>query len=137
MLLKRKKKAKISKLDVTLKNYLSYMLDNVDKFSNELSHEYSPYERREFVYNCTINTVLEFIQKGRSFIIPQISTVQIIQDFKNNYMLRIFYEPEIKPNMSGVTQEIVKKFEALKLNLSATDKNDVMSSVNKLITSTI
>ena len=131
------KKKKVKNLDISIRNFLSYMLDNVDELTDELSSEYTIAERREFVYNCAINTILEFIQLGKTHIIPIVSSSRMMRLFKENYLLQQFYTPEISPYMNGITPQIIKKFEALKLPLASQDKNDVMTSVNKLITSAI
>lgn len=137
MFLKFFKKKKIKNLDVSLRNFLSYLLDNMDNLTNELSNDYTIAERREFVYNCAVNTILEFIQRERTHIIPVISSSRMMHLFKINYMLQQFHTPEIAPTMNGITPDIVKLFEAIKLPLSNKDKNDVMSNVNNLITSAI
>lgn len=133
----KRKKQKISNLDATLRNFLSYMLDNVDRLSVELPGEYSLVEKREFIYNCSVNTILEFIQLGRTHIIPVVSSHRLMKLFKENWLLQQFHPPTINPERSRLTTEIINMFAALKLPLSDQDKNDVMSDVNKLITSTI
>lgn len=130
-------KKKVKNLDASLRNFLSYMLYHVDDLTDELSPEYTIAERREFVYNCAVNTILEFIQLGRTHIIPVVSSSRLMKLFKENYLLQQFYTPEINPSMNGITPQIINLFEALKLPLCGQDKNDVMSNANKLITSTI
>lgn len=135
MIIKRKKK--IGNLNATLKNYLSYMLDNVERLTEELNNEYTPAEKREFVYNCTVNTIFEFIQEDKCYLVPMLGTHKIVKLFKVNWLLQQFHEPEINPDMSPLTRDIVKMYAALNLPLSDYDKNDVMAGVNKLIASTI
>ena len=39
------------KIDITLRNFLGYLLCTKDDFANELSKEYSIEERNIFIYN--------------------------------------------------------------------------------------
>lgn len=135
--MKNRKLKKVRNLNITLRNFLSYMLDNVDNFSNELSKEYSESERRDFVYNCTVNTISEFLNNGKIYIIPKIATVRIQQLFQENFKLRQFYTPEQILCVSKLTKNIIMMFESLRLPLDNKDKNDVMAQTNKLIASTI
>ncbi len=135
--MKNRKLKKVRNLNITLRNFLSYMLDNVDNFSNELSKEYSESERRDFVYNCTVNTISEFLNNGKTYIIPKIATVRIQQLFQENFKLRQFYTPEQILYVSKLTKNIIMMFESLRLPLDNKDKNDVMAQTNKLIASTI
>lgn len=135
--MKNRKLKKVRNLNITLRNFLSYMLDNVDNFSNELSKEYSESERRDFVYNCTVNTISEFLNNGKTYIIPKIATVRIQQLFQENFKLRQFYTPEQILCVSKLTKNIIMMFESLRLPLDNKDKNDVMAQTNKLIASTI
>lgn len=135
--MKNRKLKKVRNLNITLRNFLSYMLDNVDNFSNELSKEYSESERRDFVYNCTVNTISEFLNNRKTYIIPKIATVRIQQLFQENFKLRQFYTPEQILCVSKLTKNIIMMFESLRLPLDNKDKNDVMAQTNKLIASTI
>lgn len=135
MILNCFKKKKIRNLDASLRNLLSYLLANMEKLSGDLSCDYTLEERREFVYNCAINTIYEFIQEEKTHIVPIVSSGRMMHLFKINYMLQQFHKPEINPYMDKTTIEIIKKFEALKIPLRSQDKNDLMSDVNKLLTS--
>ena len=53
------------KLNMTLRNFLSYMLEYKEKFSNKLSKEYSESERYSFIYSCALNTIDEFLHEHK------------------------------------------------------------------------
>jgi hypothetical protein len=132
-----KSKKQVNTLDATLRNFLSYMLSTRGKYLEELSHDYSEKERYEFIYNCVLNTIDEYIFKHRYSISSNISTKSLIRLFDENFMLRQFERNDISKDVSIKTQEIIRLFSFLKEPLNDEDKNNIMAEVNEIMTSTI
>lgn len=132
-----KKGKQTSVLDITLRNFLSYMLSSRDKFCNELSNEYTDKEKFIFIYNCALNTIDEYIHNHDTFLLSYISTRSITNLFKENFLLRQFERNEINISISQKTKNIIKEFKYLQEDLNQLDKNYIIRNVNDIITSTI
>lgn len=124
------------KLNMTLRNFLSYMLEYKEKFSNKLSKEYSESERYSFIYSCALNTIDEFLHEHKRTLSVIISSQQIISLFKENFMLRHFERVEISLSLSEQQKKIIDQFKFLKENLDSKDKNYVIKNVEDILTST-
>ena len=124
------------KLTMTLRNFLSYMLEYKDKFSNKLSKEYSESERYSFIYSCALNTIDEFLHEHKRTLSVIISSQQIISLFKENFMLRHFERVEISLSLSEQQKKIIDQFKFLKENLNCQDKNYIIQNVEDILTST-
>ncbi|MGN1012858.1 MAG: hypothetical protein ACI4ON_03400 [Clostridia bacterium] len=132
-----KKKIKKNALNDTLRNFLSYMLYNRDEYVKELSQEYSEKERYEFIYNCVLNTIDEYIHTHKSYNSLFVSSGKIIRLFKENFMLRQFERNSLSVDIPDSTKEIIKEFSYLKETLNNIDKNYIIANVNEIIASTI
>ena len=124
------------KLNMTLRNFLSYMLEYKEKFSNKLSKEYSESERYSFIYSCALNTIDEFLHEHKRTLSVIISSQQIISLFKENFMLRHFEWVEISLSLSEQQKKIIDQFKFLKENLNCQDKNYIIQNVEDILTST-
>lgn len=124
------------KLNMTLRNFLSYMLEYKEKFSNKLSKEYSESERFSFIYSCALNTIDEFLHEHKRTLSVIISSQQIISLFKENFMLRHFERVEISLSLSEQQKKIIDQFKFLKENLNCQDKNYIIQNVEDILTST-
>ena len=124
------------KLNMTLRNFLSYMLEYKEKFSNKLSKEYSESERYSFIYSCALNTIDEFLHEHKRTLSVIISSQQIISLFKENFMLRHFEREEISLSLSEQQKKIIDQFKFLKENLNCQDKNYIIQNVEDILTST-
>lgn len=124
------------KLNMTLRNFLSYMLEYKEKFSNKLSKEYSESERYSFIYSCALNTIDEFLHEHKRTLSVIISSQQIISLFKENFMLRHFERVDISLSLSEKQRKIIDQFKFLKENLNCQDKNYVIKNVEDILTST-
>ena len=124
------------KLNMTLRNFLSYMLEYKEKFSNKLSKEYSESERYSFIYSCALNTIDEFLHEHKRTLSVIISSQQIISLFKENFMLRQFERVEISLSLSEQQKKIIDQFKFLKENLNCQDKNYIIQNVEDILTST-
>lgn len=124
------------KLNMTLRNFLSYMLEYKEKFSNKLSKEYSESERYYFIYSCALNTIDEFLHEHKRTLSVIISSQQIISLFKENFMLRHFERVEISLSLSEQQKKIIDQFKFLKENLNCQDKNYIIQNVEDILTST-
>ncbi len=124
------------KLNMTLRNFLSYMLEYKEKFSNKLSKEYSESERYSFIYSCALNTIDEFLHEHKRTLSVIISSQQIISLFKENFMLRHFERVEISLSLSEQQKKIIDQFKFLKENLNCQDKNYIIQNVEDILTST-
>ena len=124
------------KLNMTLRNFLSYMLEYKEKFSNKLSKEYSESERYSFIYSCALNTIDEFLHEHKRTLSVIISSQQIISLFKENFMLRHFERVEIALSLSEQQKKIIDQFKFLKENLNCQDKNYIIQNVEDILTST-
>ena len=124
------------KLNITLRNFLSYMLEYKEKFSNKLSKEYSESERYSFIYSCALNTIDEFLHEHKRTLSVIISSQQIISLFKENFMLRHFERVEISLSLSEQQKKIIDQFKFLKENLNCQDKNYIIQNVEDILTST-
>ena len=124
------------KLNMTLRNFLSYMLEFKEKFSNKLSKEYSESERYSFIYSCALNTIDEFLHEHKRTLSVIISSQQIISLFKENFMLRHFERVEISLSLSEQQKKIIDQFKFLKENLNCQDKNYIIQNVEDILTST-
>ena len=124
------------KLNMTLRNFLSYMLEYKEKFSNKLSKEYSESERYSFIYSCALNTIDEFLHEHKRTLSVIISSQQIISLFKENFMLRHFERVEISLSLSEQQKKIIDQFKFLKENLNCQDKNYIIQNVEEILTST-
>lgn len=132
-----KKKIKKNALNDTLRNFLSYMLYNRDEYVKELSQEYSEKERYEFIYNCVLNTIDEYIHTHKNYNSLFVSSGKIIRLFKENFMLRQFERNSLSVDIPDSTKEIIKEFSYLKETLNNIDKNYIIANVNEIIASTI
>ena len=124
------------KLNMTLRNFLSYMLEYKEKFSNKLSKEYSESERYSFIYSCALNTIDEFLHEHKRTLSVIISSQQIISLFKENFMLRHFERVEISLSLSEQQKKIIDQFKFLKENLNCQDKNYIIQNVEDILTGT-
>ena len=124
------------KLNMTLRNFLSYMLEYKEKFSNKLSKEYTESERYSFIYSCALNTIDEYLLEHKRTLSVIISSQQIISLFKENFMLRHFERVDISLSLSEQQKKIIEQFKFLKENLNCQDKNYVIKNVEDILTST-
>ncbi len=132
-----KSKSRVNNLDNTLRNFLSFMLSNYQKYSDKLSSEYSKKERYNFIYNCALNTIDEYIANKRYQKKLSFTTKNITDLFKENFILRQFERNDISVDISPETSKIIDEFKYLKEELSNTDKNYIMKNVNDIIASTV
>ena len=124
------------KIDITLRNFLGYLLCTKDDFANELSKEYSIEERNIFIYNCAINTIFEYMQTHNTYLLPKLASLDIQKLFKTNFILRIFQEESYdETQIENSTKEIIKEFKCLKENLNDNQKNELLDKVNEIVTS--
>ena len=124
------------KLNMTLRNFLSYMLEYKEKFSDKLSKEYSESERYSFIYSCALNTIDEYLHEHKRTLSVIISSQQIISLFKENFMLRHFERVDISLSLSEQQKKIIEQFKFLKENLNCQDTNYVIKNVEDILTST-
>lgn len=134
--LKSKVKPKKNSLDNTLNNFLSFLLCNYQKYSNELSSQYSKAERYTFIYNCAINTIDEYITTKKYQKEIYLTTKKITTLFKENFDLKHFEPNGISEKVSPTTSKIINEFKYLKEELNNTDKNYIMKNVKDILAST-
>ena len=126
------------KIDITLRNFLGYLLCTKDDFANELSKEYSIEERNIFIYNCAINTIFEYMQTHNTYLLPRLSSLNMQKLFKENFLLRMFQEESYDENqISSSTKEIIQEFNHIKKNLNSKEKNELLDKVNEIVASAI
>ena len=124
------------RMNITLRNFLSFLLYKKEELLNEISKEYSIEERSTFIYNCAINTIVEYMQTHKLYTIPKIASLEIQKLFKENFELRIFEKNEDDfDNISASTKEIIKEFKCIKENLDENEKNESIDKVNEIVTS--
>lgn len=131
-----KNKSDAKKIDITLRNFLSFLLYQKEEFLNKLSKEYSIEERSSFLYNCAINTIFEYMQTHNTYLLPKLASLDIQKLFKTNFILRIFQEESYdETQIENSTKEIIKEFKCLKENLNDNQKNELLDKVNEIVTS--
>ena len=74
-------------MNITLRNFLSFLLYKKEELLNEISKEYSIEERSTFIYNCAINTIVEYMQTHKLYTIPKIASLEKQKLFKENYKI--------------------------------------------------
>ena len=131
-----KNKSDAKKIDITLRNFLSFLLYQKEEFLNKLSKEYSIEERSSFLYNCAINTIFEYMQTHNTYLLPRLSSLNMQKLFKENFLLRMFQEESYDENqISSSTKEIIQEFKHIKKNLNSKEKNELLDKVNEIVTS--
>lgn len=134
--MKSKTKQKNSNLDNTLNNFLSFLLCNYQKYSDELASQYSKSERYTFIYNCAINTIDEYITTKRHQKKLHLTTKNITTLFKENFNLKHFEPNGLSVKVSPKTSKIINEFKYIKEELNNTDKNYIMKNVKDILAST-
>ena len=135
-MIKFKKKNDIKRIDITLRNFLAYLLYKKDEYVNKLSKEYSINERSEFLYNCARNTFIEYIYTHKRSTFPRLASMEIEKLFKENFLLRQFHNEEYDTsNISESTKKILKEFECIKKPLTGKEKNIVIEKVDNILAS--
>lgn len=124
-------------LDVTIKNFLSYLLDNVDELTKreDLFEGYTNRDRQKFIYCCAIFTIGEYVDTYTFIDDVSISSDEIIQLFKTNFEMRSFNYEEIPKPISPKTEKLISQFEWLQAPLQEYEKTSIMFNANKIITS--
>lgn len=114
-------------LNYTINNFLSFLLKSRDEFSKMLCENYTKKEKYEFIYNCALNTIDEYISEDKCTLSLDLSTLSIINLFKENFRLEMF--EKIKANNKYVpksTKNLICEFSCIKENLSNVEKNNIM-----------
>lgn len=131
-----KNKSDAKKIDITLRNFLSFLLYQKEEFLNKISKEYSIEERSSFLYNCAINTIFEYMQTHNTYLLPKLASLDMQKLFKTNFILRIFQEESYdETQIENSTKEIIQEFKCLKENLNDNQKNELLDKVNEIVTS--
>lgn len=131
-----KKKENTKKIDFTLRNFLAYLLYQKEEYVNKLSKEYSIDERSTFIYNCAINTAIEYITTHNTYMFPKLASMDMQKLFNENFMLRIFEKEDYDTDkISNSTKKILKEFESLKEPLTGSEKNEIITKVNEILAS--
>lgn len=127
-----------SKLNLVIRNFLSYVISNYKDYSKEYITEYQPEDLKMYIYNCALNTIDEYTYTKKLSSSTLLSTLRIIDLFKENLMLRQFDRKEIAVDYSQTTKEILTYFKTItqfdKIDISLRD--NILKNVNEIIAST-
>lgn len=127
-----------SNLNLVIRNFLSYVISNFKDYSKEFTTDYKLEDLKKCIYICALNTIDEYTYTKKLSSSTLLSTLRIIDLFKENLMLRQFERKELAVNYSDNTKEIITYFktitqyEDLDINL----RDNVLKNVNKIIAST-
>lgn len=127
-----------SKLNLVIRNFLSYVISNYNDYSKEFITEYRPEDLKKYIYICALNTIDEYTFTKKLSSSTLLSTLRIIDLFKENLMLRQFERKELSVDYSENTKEIITYFKSItqfdKLDISLRD--NILKNVNEIIAST-
>lgn len=129
------KKYDDTNISITLKYLLSYLLNNIDKLSLELSKSYPTENARTLIYYCALNTIDEFYYTSKQSVSTLLSGKRIIELFKENYMIKEFKRTKLDINYSQNVKNVISFFSKLEYELDSKDKEQIMKNVNKMIAS--
>lgn len=132
-----KKKMKISNLNNTLRSFLYNMLYDIDTLTENLVDTHSLRERRNFIYNCALNSINEFIEHEAIYLESKTSGEILQKIFEQNMFFKSFSTPKFTVKLSNKTQKLIEHFDYLKQDLDNFKRNEIMSSVDNLLASTI
>lgn len=122
----------------TILSFLQYMLDNYEDYTSKIEADfYSEEEKRNFIYNCAINTIDEYLELHSHCIDSYIALVSVRELFDANLMLNHFEPYGIRMKVPKRTRNLIDVFRFLKTSLSNEDKNYVMAEANYVLASTI
>ncbi len=122
----------------TILSFLQYMLDNYEYYTSKIEADfYSDDEKRNFIYNCAINTIDEYLELHSHCIDSYIALVSVRELFDANLMLTHFEPNGIRTKIPKRTKKLIDVFKFLKTSLSNEDKNYVMAEANYVLASTI
>ena len=122
-------------ISITLKYLLSYLLNNIDKLSLELSKSYPAENARTLIYYCALNTIDEFYYTNKQSVSTLLSGKRIIELFKENYMIKEFKRTKLDIKYSQNVKNVISFFSKLEYELDSKDKEQIMKNVNKMIAS--
>lgn len=113
---------------------MSYIMDNIDTYADQLNKEYSLDERRFLVKLCAQNSVDEFIaaEKPMSF---QTGFSCIEEKFNANFKLRHFEHVPFSPKMSAKTIQILNVYNVIDEELTLSEKNSLDAKSRDIIAS--
>ena len=114
---------------------LSYLLNNIDKLSLELSKSYPAENARTLIYYCALNTIDEFYYTNKQSVSTLLSGKRIIELFKENYMIKEFKRTKLDIKYSQNVKNVISFFSKLEYELDSKDKEQIMKNVNKMIAS--
>jgi hypothetical protein len=129
------KKYNDTNISITLKYLLSYLLNNIDKLSLELSKSYPAENARTLIYYCALNTIDEFYYTNKQSVSTLLSGKRIIELFKENYMIKEFKRTKLDIKYSQNVKNVISFFSKLEYELDSKDKEQIMKNVNKMIAS--
>lgn len=129
------KKYNDTNISITLKYLLSYLLNNIDKLSLELSISYPAENARTLIYYCALNTIDEFYYTNKQSVSTLLSGKRIIELFKENYMIKEFKRTKLDIKYSQNVKNVISFFSKLEYELDSKDKEQIMKNVNKMIAS--
>ena len=127
-----------SKLNLVIRNFLSYVISNYKDYSKEYITEYQQKKKKMYIYNCALNTIDEYTYTKKLSSSTLLSTLRIIDLFKENLMLRQFDRKEIAVDYSENTKEILTFFKTITEydNLDISLRDNILKNVNEIIAST-
>jgi hypothetical protein len=127
-----------SKLNLVIRNFLSYVISNYKDYSKEFITEYESEDLKKYIYNCALNTIDEYTYTKKLSSSTLLSTLRIIDLFKENLMLRQFDRKEIAVDYSENTKEILTFFKTITEydNLDISLRDNILKNVNEIIAST-
>ena len=129
------KKYNDTNISITLKYLLSYLLNNIDKLSLELSKSYPAENARTLIYYCALNTIDEFYYTNKQSVSTLLSGKRIIELFKENFMIKSFKRAKINITYSQNVKNVISFFSKIEYDLDQKDKEQIMKNVNKMIAS--
>ena len=129
------KKYNDTNISITLKYLLSYLLNNIDKLSLELSKSYPAENARTLIYYCALNTIDEFYYTNKQSVSTLLSGKRIIELFKENYMIKEFKRTKLDIKYSQNVKNVISFFSKIEYDLDQKDKEQIMKNVNKMIAS--
>ena len=127
-----------SKLNLVIRNFLSYVISNYKDYSKEYITEYQPEDLKMYIYNCALNTIDEYTYTKKMYRSTLLSTHRIIELFKEKLLLRQLDRKEIAVDYSENTKEILTFFKTITEydNLDISLRDNILKNVNEIIAST-
>lgn len=125
-------------LNLVIRNFLSYVISNFNDYSKEFITDYDLDDLKQYVYICALNTIDEYTFTKKLSSSTLLSTLRIIDLFKENLMLRQFERKELAVDYSDDTKEIITYFKTIVefKEIDTTLRDNVLKDVNKIIAST-